>query len=77
MFNQTYGVLQNLNGHAMPETKRIIWKLKQLKVGLHKKSMNKRKFFILRRNIPERIPIDRRHSPTMFYTSLHYLIKNN
>ncbi len=69
--------MQNLNGHAMPEIMRIPWKMKQLKVGLHKKPMNKRKFFIFRRNIPERIPIERRHSPTIFYTSLHYLLKNH
>lgn len=70
-------VLQNLNGHAMPELNRITWKMKQLKVGLHEKPMNKSKSYIFIINLPERIPIERRHSPTMFYTSLHYPLKNN
>jgi len=48
-----------------------------IKGGLFEKPMPKREFFSFRTNIPERIPIERRHSPTMFYTSLHYLFKNN
>jgi hypothetical protein len=46
-------------------------------VGFHEKPMPKRKFCSFRRNTPERIPIERRHSPTMFYTSLPYTFKNN
>jgi len=61
----------------MPETKRIIRKKNQLKDELYEKPMPKRKICSFGRNIPERIPIERRLSPTMFYTSLPYLFKNN
>jgi len=39
--------------------------MKQLKVGLHEKPMHKRKSCRFGRNIPERIPIERRHSPNI------------